>query len=83
MPERQSAQEDRVTPTDETVHVRAIRLPRTVVGYWLTPEGDAALDTALKAEPTVPIPRAVADEARQLARQRRSTEIPEPRQPLL
>ncbi len=71
-----------MTP-DEEVRVRVITLPRTVIGYWLTPEGDEALDASLRAEPTVPIQRAVADEAMELARQRRSAEIPAPRRPLL
>jgi hypothetical protein len=54
--------------------VRVIALSREY-GYWLTPEGEAALDAALRTEPTQPISRAVADEARELARQRGSKQI--------
>jgi hypothetical protein len=74
--------------------VRVIALPREY-RYWLTPEGETALDRAREAskiitrmthgeaEPTMAIPRSVCDQARHLARQRRSTQIPEPRRPLI
>jgi hypothetical protein len=61
--------------TDEEVRVSVVRLPQAVkpprvVGYWLTPEGEAALDAAELAHE-----RAVAAEARELARQRRNRHI--------
>jgi hypothetical protein len=50
-----------VIPDEE---VRVIVLPREY-GWWLTPEGEEALDAAdLRS-------RAIADEARELARRRR------------
>jgi hypothetical protein len=86
--------DERITP-DEAVHV--IALPRTVIGFVVTPEGEEALDLAqqgreiiarvtgqpTEAEPTMAIPPSVCDRARKLAQQRRSPEIPEPRRPLL
>ncbi len=75
-----------ITPDEE---VRVAVLPREYE-WTLTPEGEAALERArqareiltrmthgepTEAEPTTAIPRAVADAARQLARQRRSAEI--------
>ncbi len=40
-------------------------------------------DGITDGEPTVCIPRAVAQQATELARQRRSAQIPEPRRPLV
>lgn len=45
-----------MTP-DEEVRVRVIALPQEY-GWRLTPDGEAALDASMRAEPTVPIPRA-------------------------
>jgi hypothetical protein len=55
--------------------------------YALTPEGlriaRQLRDEASASDPTVAIPRAVVDEARELAEQRRDPPIPAPRQPLV
>jgi hypothetical protein len=55
--------------------------------YGLTPEGlriaRQLRDEAIASDLTVAIPRAVADEARELAEQRRDPPIPAPRQPLV
>jgi hypothetical protein len=66
-------------PTDDEVRV-VIVLPREYRDwftdrYWLTEKGEKALDAALRNEPTVPIPHAVAEEARDLARQHRTREM--------
>jgi hypothetical protein len=53
------------TPDDTA---RVVVLPREY-GWWLTPEGEAALDAAERHA------RAVAAEATELARQRRNAEI--------
>ncbi len=52
--------------------IRVVVFPRKGE-WWLTPEGEAALDAAETHA------RVIAAEARELARLRRTTEIPEPR----
>lgn len=63
-----------ITP-DEEVRVIVLPLPREEWGWALTPDGEAALDASLSASTTQAIPRRVADEARELARQRKDQEI--------
>lgn len=41
---------------DEEVRVIVLPLPRGEWGWVVTPEGEAALDDSLRAEPTIPIP---------------------------
>ncbi len=74
--------------TDETVRVAVLR--DDCFAWTLTSEGEAALERAIQAseiitrithgepteaEPTMAIPRSVADAARELARERRDAQI--------
>ena len=78
--------------TDETVRVAVLR--DDCFAWTLTSEGEAALERAIQAseiiprithgepteaEPTMAIPRSVADAARELARERRDAQMPAPR----
>lgn len=64
-----------MTSRDVTVHVPAIRAPKTIVAYWLTEAGEDALAASElwggHDTPTEAMPREVAAEATILARQRR------------
>ncbi len=76
---------------DETVRVAVIR--DDYFAWTMTPEGKAALERAIQGrgiitgmtgepaetEPTMAIPRSVADAARELARERRDAQMPAPR----